>query len=79
MHDDDDAIGAEDLIAKFEEGLDVLVVLRQLLVEARIHPELDGKKGHHNGEYRERAKNGGAVSEEQAFESVDQLGDHDRA
>jgi len=72
MHHDDDAVGAEHLVAVLVEGLDVLVALRQLLVEAGVHLQLDGEHRHQQGEGEQRAERRRAASEKQVFEPLDQ-------
>jgi hypothetical protein len=72
VHHDDDAVGAEHLVAVLVEGLDVLVALRQLLVEAGVHLQLDGKQRHQQGEGEQRSERRRAAPEKQVFEPLDQ-------
>ncbi len=44
---EDDSIRAEEPVLILEEGLDVLVISRKLLLEAGIHAELGGEVAHH--------------------------------
>jgi len=76
VHHDDDAVGAEHLVAVLVEGLDVLVALRQLLVEAGVHPQLYGKCRHQQGEDGQRSERQRTPTEEKAFEPLDQGFDH---
>ncbi len=76
MHDDDDAVGAENLVAELEEGADVFVTLRQLLVEAGIHVQPAREHAHHDGEQCQHRQDQPAVREQQPLQLLYAVGDH---
>ena len=76
FHHHDDAVGAEEDVPVLVEGLDVFVVLRQLLVEAGRHPELRGEHPHQGGESQQHAQGQQPVPEEEALQADDQFLDH---
>ncbi|MNC61662.1 hypothetical protein D3C75_1116220 [compost metagenome] len=72
----DDAIGAEQHVAVLVEGLDELVLLRQLLVEAGRHAQLRGEASHHQGHQGQHAEGGKTMTEEEALEAEHQGSQH---
>jgi hypothetical protein len=78
MDHHDETVGTEEGIPVLEKGICIFVAHRQLLVEAGVHVQLAGEKGHDQGDEAQESQGGGTIGEEQGLQPTDQVSNHER-